>query len=133
MPDVSSEKEASEEPDSAILSMNLYIDGESVPVIWEENESVNELKELASTTLTVKMSKYGGFEQVGRIGSSISRNDLQTTTAPGDIVLYSGDRIVIFYGSNSWAYTRLGRLDIPEEKIISLLSGNDVEIELRME
>ena len=50
MPDVSSEKEASEEPDSAILSMNLYIDGESVPVIWEENESVNELKELASTT-----------------------------------------------------------------------------------
>ncbi len=56
------------------------------------------------------MSMYGGFEQVGEIGTSLPRNDVQTTTSAGDIVLYSGNQIVIFYGNNSWAYTRLGHI-----------------------
>jgi hypothetical protein len=52
---------------------------------------------------------YGGFEQVGSIGQSIARDDEQITTSSGDIALYSGDQIVIFYGSNTWAYTSLER------------------------
>ena len=113
--------------------MNLYIDGNSIPVIWEDNESVKELMRLAENGLTIKMSKYGGFEQVGRIGSSITRNDIQTTTRPGDIMLYSGNQIVMFYGTNSWAYTRLGRLDLTEKELTELLSGKDIEIELKVE
>ena len=80
-----------------------FIDGTQVPVTWEENDSVKELKKILP--LTVQMSTYGGFEQVGNLGQSIVRDDKQTKTAAGDIVLYSGDQIVIFYGSNSWAYT----------------------------
>jgi hypothetical protein len=80
-------------------------------VEWEDNESVEALKELCQEgPLTIRMSMYGGFEQVGSIGQSLPRDDSRTTTQAGDIVLYSGDQIVVFYGSNSWAYTRLGHI-----------------------
>ena len=79
------------------------------------------------------MSMYGGFEQVGEIGTSLPRNDVQTTTSAGDIVLYSGNQIVIFYGNNSWAYTRLGHItDLSEEKLTELLGDHDVTITLEM-
>ena len=72
------------------------------------------------------MSMYGGFEQVGPIGQEIVSDDVQTTTEAGDIVLYSGDQIVIFYGSNSWAYTRLGHADLPRKEMEDLLGNDDV-------
>jgi hypothetical protein len=75
---------------------------------------------------------YGGFEQVGSIGQAISRDDKQTTTEPGDIVLYSGNQIVVFYGSNSWAYTRLGKIDLTEKELKDLLSNGDVTITLSL-
>ncbi len=109
-------------------SMILVIDGEEYPVEWEENESVEALKELCP--LTVKMSMYGGFEQVGSLGESLPRNDEQITTEYGDIVLYSGNQIVVFYGSNSWAYTRLGHIDMTQEELTDLLGNGDVEITL---
>jgi hypothetical protein len=104
-----------------------------VPVIWEDNASVEDLRALAENGLSIEMSMYGGFEQVGPIGQSITSNDEQTTTSPGDIVLYSGDNIVIFYGSNSWAYTRLGRIDLSEEELRNLLSNGDVTITITIQ
>ena len=98
-------------------------------VTWEENASVEALKELSP--ITIQMSMYGGFEQVGSIGQSIVRNDKQTKTNYGDIVLYSGDQIVIFYGSNSWSYTRLGHIDLTQKEMQDLLSGGDVSITLQ--
>ena len=80
--------------------------------------------------LTIKMSMYGGFEQVGSIGHSLIRNDTPTTTQYGDIVLYSGDKIVIFYGSNSWAYTRLGHINLSQQEMTDLLSHGDVTIKI---
>ena len=106
--------------------MILRIGETEVPVIWEENPSVDALK--AFLPLTVEMSMYGGFEQVGPIGQEIVSNDEQTKTAPGDIVLYSGDQIVIFYGNNSWAYTRLGHVDLPQEEMAALLGQGDVTV-----
>lgn len=91
-------------------TLHLYINDYEVPVSWENNASVDELKKLAEDNLDIQMSMYGGFEQVGPLGTSITRNDKQTTTEFGDIVLYSGDQIVVFYGSNSWSYTRLGKI-----------------------
>ena len=108
--------------------MTLMINGEEYPVEWEDNESVEALKELCP--LTVEMSMYGGFEQVGSIGKSLPRNDEQTATDYGDIVLYSGDQIVIFYGSNSWAYTRLGHILADREIMEEALGNGDVTIEL---
>ncbi len=106
--------------------MILRIDETEVPAIWENNPSVEALEDLLP--LTIEMSMYGGFEQVGPIGQEIVSNDEQTKTEPGDIVLYSGDQIVIFYGNNSWAYTRLGHVDLTQEEMAELLSHGDVVI-----
>jgi hypothetical protein len=101
--------------DEEKTDMKLKIEDTEVPVTWEENESAEALKTLADKEpLMIQMSMYGGFEQVGPIGQSIVSNDRQTTTQAGDIVLYSGDQIVVFYGSNSWAYTRLGHVDLSQ-------------------
>ena len=107
-------------------AMILQIGETEVPVTWEDNASVETLKELLP--LTIQLSMYGGFEQVGPVGQEIVSNDEQTKTEPGDIVLYSGDQIVIFYGSNSWAYTRLGHVDLTREEMAELLSHGDVTI-----
>lgn len=107
-------------------AMTLMIGETEVPVTWEDNPSVDALKELLP--LTVQMSMYGGFEQVGPIGHEIVSNDEQTETEPGDIVLYAGNQIVIFYGNNAWAYTRLGHVDLAQEKMAELLAHRDVTI-----
>ena len=108
--------------------MILKINGEEYPVEWEDNESVEALK--AMCPLTVDMSMYGGFEQVGSLGKSLPKNDQQITTDYGDIVLYSGDQIVVFYGSNSWSYTRLGHIQADKEVMEETLGNGDVTIEI---
>ena len=107
-------------------SMKLYIGETKVPVTWEKNASVEAIREMLP--LTIPMSMYGGFEQVGPIGQSIVRNDEQTITGSGDIVLYSGNQIVIFYGSNSWSYTTLGHVNLSQQEMTDLLSHGNVTI-----
>ena len=113
-------------------AMKLKINDTAVEVAWEDNESVDALRELVrSEPLTISMSMYGGFEQVGPIGSSLPRNDVQTTTAAGDIVLYSGNQIVVFYGSNSWGYTRLGKIQgLSDDELAELLGNGAVTLTL---
>ena len=109
----------------------LSVGDKNLSVEWEDNESVDALKYLAGSEMKINMAMYGGFEQVGSIGTSLPRNDSQMTTSPGDIVLYSGNQIVIFYGSNSWAYTRLGKITGLDEKELEDTFGNgDVTIGL---
>lgn len=116
------------------MGILMKIDDEDVTVEWEDNESVRALSELLiEQPLSIQMSMYGGFEQVGSFGTDLPRNDGQTTTQAGDIVLYSGSQIVVFYGSNSWAYTRLGRItDKSAEELEELLGGGDVTITLEL-
>ena len=125
IPNMTKEKESN--------NMVMDIGDERVSVSWEDNESVKELKELASSGLSVSMSMYGGFEQVGSLGQSITRNDKQITTEAGDIVLYSGNQLVVFYGSNSWSYTRLGKINLSQDELRDLLSNGDVRITLSLE
>ena len=108
--------------------LRMRIGDTEVSVAWEDNESVAALADLAKDApLVIHMSMYGGFEQVGPLGAELPRNDKQTTTEAGDIVLYSGDRIVVFYGSNAWSYTRLGRItDKSASEMAELLGGGDV-------
>ena len=112
-------------------SMKMYINAEEVSVLWEDNESVKALNGLLPIEIEMKM--YGDFEQVGSIGKKLPRNDVQLTTKPGDIVLYAGDQLVVFYGSNSWAYTKLGKIDLNEDKLKDLLGNGDVKIALKNE
>lgn len=115
-------------------ALMMMIGDTPVTVDWEDNESVNALKELAANGLSIQMSMYGGFEQVGSIGQRLPSHDVQTTTSSGDIVLYSSSQMVVFYGSNSWAYTRLGRItDKTPAEMRELLSNGDVTITLMID
>lgn len=108
--------------------MKILVGDTEVPVTWEENASVDELRTLLP--LTIDMSMYGGFEQVGPIGQSIPSDDQQITTDYGDVVLYSDDQIVVFYGTNTWVYTRLGHIDLSQKEITDLLGNEKVTITL---
>ena len=81
---------------------------------FEDNSSAEEFRELLEEgPITIEMEDYGGFEKVGPLGTSLSRNDAQITTQPGDVILYQGNQITIYYGTNSWSFTRLARIDDP--------------------
>ena len=119
-----------EKPES-IPETKLLIGKRQVPVTWEDNASVDALKELLP--LTIPMSMYEDFEQVGPIGQAIPSDDQEMSTDYGDIVLYSGDQIVLFYGSNSWEYTKLGHIDLSKQEMTDLLGNGDVEITITEE
>lgn len=115
--------------------MKLFIGDEEVNVEWEDNDAVAALQEsVGEEPITVDMSMYDDFEQVGELGMSLPAEDEQITTEAGDIMLYSGDKIVVFYGSNSWAYTPLGKVTdkLPEE-MAELLGQGDVTITIAQE
>ena len=122
--------QAEEAQQEKVLEMKIA--DTPVTVAWEDNEAVAALKEYCrDQILTIPMSMYGGFEQVGSIGTTLPRNDVQTTTQSGDIMLYSGNQLVVFYGSNDWAYTRLGHItDKSQDELTALLSNGDISISL---
>ena len=127
------EEQAAEEVKEKMLKMK--IGDTAVAVDWENNESVEALKALCKNEpLVIQMSMYGGFEQVGSIGARLPSDDEETVTSAGDIVLYSSSQIVVFYGSNSWAYTRLGHItDQGASGMAALLGSGDVTITISME
>ena len=94
------------------MKMNVQIGTNAFTATLEDNAAVDALVEwMESGPLVIQMRDYAGFEKVGPLGTSLPTSNSQTTTQAGDIVLYQGNQIVIFYGSNSWSYTRLGRID----------------------
>ncbi len=100
------------EEESMDRKMIVEISGNRFTATLENNKAVDALAEMMEEgPVTIQMSDYAGFEKVGALGTDLPANNRQTTTQSGDIVLYQGDQIVIFYGSNSWSYTKLGRID----------------------
>lgn len=127
-----SHKEKTEESKVAGNQIDIKVGRSTLTADLEDNESAKALKELlADGSLTIPASNYGGFEKVCTLESELPSNDSQTTTHAGDICLYNGSQIVIFYGSNSWAYTRLGKIpDVEKEELEKILSGKETEITL---
>ena len=127
-----SPEEDIQENETMDKALAMTIGDTPVTVVWEDNDSVKQLFELAeSEPLVIEMSMYGGFEQVGSIGTDIVRDDTRITTGPGDIVLYSGDQIVVFYGSNIWEYTKLGKITgLDEGELAGMLGSQDTVITL---
>lgn len=124
----STETEGQEEE---AVTMKLYINDTEVPVVWENNAAVEALAaEAGKGDIVVKMSMYGGNEQFGPLGKSYPASNRQVTTSNGDIVLFNNDQIVVFYGSNTWSYTRLGKMALPEEEVTELLSNGDITLRL---
>ncbi len=98
--------------ESKVANMNVQVGDVVFSATLEENEAVSALVEMMrESPVVIQMSDYSGFEKVGPLGTSLPASDSQTTTQAGDIVLYNGNQIVIFYGTNTWSYTRLGHID----------------------
>ena len=114
--------------------VKVKINDEVFDVKLENNSATQEfIKELKKGNITVNASEYGGFEKVGDLGFSLPTNDENIGTAPGDIVLYQGDKISLFYGSHSWSYTKLGKLDnVDSNKIKEVLGSGDVKLEFSL-
>lgn len=88
---------------------------------------------LQAEPVTVGLHPYGGFEQVGPLPWSLPASDEQITTQPGDVMLYQGNQITIFIGSNSWAYTPLGHIEgATSESLLEALGDGDTEIVLSL-
>ncbi|MDE6849778.1 MAG: hypothetical protein K2J54_00465 [Clostridia bacterium] len=104
--------------------MYILINGNKLEVTLAENSAVNALVErLKQGDITYAANDYGGFEKVGNLGFSLPAEDTQITTQAGDVILYSGNQIVLFYGSNTWAYTRIGKINGYSAAQLSSLLG----------
>ena len=92
--------------------IKITISGKSLPVKIEDNAATKALvAALRESSITYEADDYGGFEKVGALGRSLPTSNTQISTQPGDVILYSGNQIVLFYGSNSWSYTRIGKME----------------------
>lgn len=89
----------------------LTVEGVTFPATFADNQGAEALADLLTDgPLTLSLEDYGGFEKVGSLGQSLPTSNTHITTQSGDIVLYQGNQIVLFYGSNAWSYTPLGQV-----------------------
>lgn len=93
-------------------TVTLTVNDKSFNVVLEDNDAAVEFAQMfENEPLTLELSDYGGFEKVGSLGRELTADNTNMTTQPGDIVLYNGSNIVIFYGSNTWDYTKIGSVE----------------------
>ncbi|MBQ2359688.1 MAG: hypothetical protein II398_02200, partial [Prevotella sp.] len=112
----------------------ITINGQSQSVTLVENAATKALVEkLQQAPVTVTLNSSGGFEIWGALGFSLPTSDQQITAQPGDVILYNGSNICIFYGSNSWSYTRLGKIDgLSESELRSFLKAGESNISVTL-
>ncbi len=120
--------------ENPMKQITLTFNGHTYTATLEKNAAVDAFVALLREnggSITISAGDYGGWEKVGPLGQALPCDDVQTTTSVGDFVLYSGDQIVLFYGSNSWSYTRLGRINDPGG-LREALGDGDVDITFRL-
>lgn len=111
-PGNTAEENTGSEEEITEMKMTVQVGTNTFTATLEDNAAVGALVEMMENgPVTIQMSDYAGFEKVGALGTNLPTSNSQITTQAGDIVLYQGNQIVMFYGSNSWSYTRLGRID----------------------
>ena len=108
--------------------ITISANGQSRSIVLADTEAARELKALlANSPVIVRMNDYGGFEKVGQLPWQLSADDRHMDTEVGDVVLYLGDNIVVFYGANSWSYTPIGKIKgATYQEIKDFLSGEPV-------
>lgn len=120
-----------EEEEMTLENIRFTIDQQTIDIDILDNVATNGLLEkLKEGAIDVAMHRYGGFEQVGSLGTSLPSADVNITTGPGDVVLYSSNQIVIFFGSNTWDYTKLGHINLGQEELRALLDKENVSLKI---
>ncbi|MBB5219714.1 hypothetical protein HNP77_002096 [Treponema rectale] len=128
----SKETKSSDKGELSDMKISIQITSDSgnhkLTATLADNSSATAFYELLKKgPLTVDMHDYGSFEKVGSLGTSLPRNDTQITTTAGDIILYQGNQITIYYDTNSWNFTRLGKVnEITQAELKKILGKGDV-------
>lgn len=133
---VSSEPaESQEEIKEEKTVLKLEINGEEFTASLEENSTVDALCELLKKgPLTLTMSDYANMEKGADLGTALPRNDQPMNTRPGDIILYQGRTLVIYYDTNSWSLTPIGKIkNVDESTLRQALGTGDVSVTLWLE
>lgn len=114
--------------------LNIQVGNTMLTATLTDNSSADALKELLEKEpLTIDMSDYNNMEKVGNIGTDLPRNDEQISTGPGDLILYQGNSFVIYYSTNSWSLTRLGKIDgVTDKELKEILGDGDVTVTLSL-
>ena len=113
----------------------ITVNGTTLTATLANNSSAEAFRELlANGPCTIQMSDYGNFEKVGPLGQSLPTNNQQITTEAGDIILYQGNQITIYYDRNSWNFTRLGKInDVTSQQLRDILGSGDVSVTFSLE
>ena len=121
--------------DENIDMIKIRVNNSVLEVKLEDNEATKSLVgRLKNGNISVDANEYGGFEKVGNLGFSLPRNDKGITTSAGDIVLYQGNQISLFYNSNSWSYTKLGKVqNVSGDELKNILGSGDVTLILSID
>ncbi len=107
-----------------------HVNGKVLEITAAENSSADAFLDLLKTgDVTVEMHDYGSFEKVGSLSAALPQNDERITTEPGDVILYQGDQITIYYGVNSWSFTRLGKVQgLTQAELKDILGDGDARV-----
>lgn len=108
-------------------TLKLTVNGRTFTATLVDNSSTKALKErLAQGSVSIRMDDYGNMEKVGSLGFTLPQNNSRITTAPGDLILYQGSSFVIYYDTNVWSLTRLGKVDgvTTRQQMLDLLGGS---------
>lgn len=113
---VISEQESSQFQDNSSSQeepmLKITVGDQELLATFADNSSAEAFRDLlAQGPVTISMDDYGGFEKVGSLGTTLTRNDTRITTQPGDVILYQGNQITIYYGTNTWNFTRLAKIN----------------------
>ena len=116
------------------MEITIDVNGNKLTAALADSTAAKELAEkLKAGSVTVTLNEYGGFEKVGDLPWSLTKSDKQVSTEPGDIMLYQGDQMTIFYNSNSWSYTKLGHIEnTTQEELESLFGEGDITVTLSL-
>ena len=116
------------------MEITIDVNGNKLTAALADSTAAKELAEkLKAGSVTVTLNEYGGFEKVGDLPWSLTKSDKQVSTEPGDIMLYQGDQMTIFYNSNSWSYTKLGHIEnTTQEELKTVFGEGDVTVTLSL-
>ena len=114
-------------------AMLLEVNGYTFEVELENNTSAKALREYVSKEKrTLSLDDYGNFEKVGDLGTTLPRNDKTLTTKEGDIILYLGNKLCLYYNQNTWDFTKLGHIK-DTTYLKEVLGKGSVQVTLLME
>ena len=127
-------KEEQNQNDPMPDRIKITVSGKTVSVLIEDNKATKAfVTALRESPITYEADDYGGFEKVGSLGRSLPTSNNQITTQAGDVILYNGNQIVLFYGSNSWSYTRIGKMEYESlEELKSFLKAGQGKINVTL-